>query len=74
MAFAGGAAVGGGGNCERISIRRFARDLPLADINVSMSNATFFCRVVNDTKTILLFEICKQPSKYGLQMPSHDIL
>lgn len=50
-------AVDGGGIWERISVRSAERDFPRAVMKVSISNETFFWRVENDMKIILLLDI-----------------
>lgn len=52
-----GAALGGGGRWDKISVRSAASDFPRVLMKVSTSNGTFFFKVENEIKTILLFEI-----------------
>lgn len=61
-----GAAVGTG-MCDRISVRSAERDFWRADIKVSISKETFFRRLENDMKMILLLDICTLRQYEGLR-------
>lgn len=63
--------VGGGGRCERISVRRVGSVLPTVEMKMSVSKPTFLWRVENEMNIILLFEIClmKHISTMRLRFP-----
>jgi hypothetical protein len=53
-----GGPVGGGGKRATMSFLKFASDLPLAEMNKSISYETFFRSVEKEMKMILDLDIC----------------